>query len=413
MREQFSAFYKPDEAALANMWKSCVFVVDANVLLNLYRYQPKSRDDLLKVLEKVKERLWVPHQAAMEYQRNRLRVINDQRQSFGTVKTQIQESYHELDTRLKKLNLSGRHAQIDLVPFLAQTKKLFDRFESKLDELEQKQPGIHDHDQVRQQLDDLLGGVIGDAPDQGVVDDTAKEGRERYKHLMPPGYKDEAEKKNEFYTFDGVRYPAMFGDLILWRQIIAKAKDADGKPFILITDDQKEDWWLKVGGQTIGPQPELVSEIMREAKIAGFHMYNVARFLAFAPQMLDVQVKKSSIEDAQEISRQNAVKSRDTRWAASISLRFDSRIVESSSAVREVLRNVLPLGSSIVIFGHSGLIRIPEEVSGTEFATIAQAVKNTLPLVQAMLKVRKTGQSYKIVFDSTNDDTPDDEDPSN
>ena len=37
-------------------------MIDANVLLNLYRYNESPRDDLLEVLQKVGDRLWVPHQ---------------------------------------------------------------------------------------------------------------------------------------------------------------------------------------------------------------------------------------------------------------------------------------------------------------------------------------------------------------
>ena len=46
-------------------------VPDTNVLLNLYRYNAQARGDLLAVLDRLGERLWVPHQVLAEFWRNR------------------------------------------------------------------------------------------------------------------------------------------------------------------------------------------------------------------------------------------------------------------------------------------------------------------------------------------------------
>jgi hypothetical protein len=67
MRKGFSGYYRPDEKEFSVLWKKCLFILDANVLLNLYRYPKKARRDLVKVLTLVNDRLWIPHQAALEY----------------------------------------------------------------------------------------------------------------------------------------------------------------------------------------------------------------------------------------------------------------------------------------------------------------------------------------------------------
>ena len=54
-------------------------VPDANVLLNLYRYTDQARDDLLSVLERLGNQLWVPHQVLVEFWRNRDAVLRDPR----------------------------------------------------------------------------------------------------------------------------------------------------------------------------------------------------------------------------------------------------------------------------------------------------------------------------------------------
>jgi len=50
------------------LWDKATFVLDANVLLNLYRFPKGAAHDLLDVLERLSDRLWLPHQATVEYQ---------------------------------------------------------------------------------------------------------------------------------------------------------------------------------------------------------------------------------------------------------------------------------------------------------------------------------------------------------
>src|SRR4051812_32263128 len=77
MRSMFPGYYRPKAEEFAEKFKSCVFCFDTNVLLNLYRYTPESRDNLLKILrhEKIKDRIWLPHRVGFEYQRRRTDVL--------------------------------------------------------------------------------------------------------------------------------------------------------------------------------------------------------------------------------------------------------------------------------------------------------------------------------------------------
>jgi hypothetical protein len=80
----------PDENE--KLFEKCIFIFDANVLLNLYLYRSNASEDLLKILQRIAElgRLWLPFQAALEYQENRLGVIADQKKKFGQVKKFLQ-----------------------------------------------------------------------------------------------------------------------------------------------------------------------------------------------------------------------------------------------------------------------------------------------------------------------------------
>ncbi|MBE9467448.1 MAG: hypothetical protein IMY72_03885 [Bacteroidetes bacterium] len=62
---------------------------------------------------------------------------------------------------------------------------------------------------------------------------------------MPSGYQDSTKDKDDksSFTYDNIRYERQFGDLILWNQIINKAKENKIENVIFVTDDAK-----KIGG---------------------------------------------------------------------------------------------------------------------------------------------------------------------
>ncbi|MCA9922003.1 MAG: hypothetical protein KC421_06520, partial [Anaerolineales bacterium] len=91
MREHFSGFYPKNQVDISKIWAESIFVLDANVLLNMYRYSESVKENLLQVLSTISERLWIPHQAALEYQQNRLTVISEQLKKFSDVKKIIND----------------------------------------------------------------------------------------------------------------------------------------------------------------------------------------------------------------------------------------------------------------------------------------------------------------------------------
>jgi hypothetical protein len=45
MKKLFPGFYQPIEKEFQSLWKNCIFILDANVLLNLYRYPSEAKND--------------------------------------------------------------------------------------------------------------------------------------------------------------------------------------------------------------------------------------------------------------------------------------------------------------------------------------------------------------------------------
>jgi PIN like domain len=101
MRDQFSQFYAPNEDAIATAMKTGLVVPDANVLLNLYRFQSGARDQLFGALEKLSERLWIPYQVALEFHRNRLNVIAEQEAYFGKTEKELADAIEGLKAKFR------------------------------------------------------------------------------------------------------------------------------------------------------------------------------------------------------------------------------------------------------------------------------------------------------------------------
>lgn len=279
------------------------FVLDASAILNLYRYPKKARDDLVSVLKKISDRLWIPHQAALEYQRNRLKVVAEQKSRFAEARGAATSAVRELESYFSSLR--NRHALIDPEGLLEGVRTLVANFTEKLDELEKTQFDVQEDDPIRAELDSIFAGKIGAAPTAEAIAQICQDGARRFATNEPPGLMDEGKGKDgkAFYSYGGVKYEARFGDLILWEQLLRYAQGASIKSVIFITDDNKPDWWLKIdskGEKNIGPRPELIEEIRRRAGVEGFYMYGSAQFLQHAHHYLRTQVSEDTIADVRE-----------------------------------------------------------------------------------------------------------------
>lgn len=311
MKETLKGFYRPSDEEFQQLWKSCVFIFDTNSLLNLYRYPLEARDDLLSFLKRQAERVWIPYQVALEYQENRLSVIAEQAKRFQDVQSIVRKSIASLKGELDQLQLEKRHSAIKPATFLKKAEKLFEGFCKELEELKGNQPSVYDQDSIRDRLDVIFKGRIGAPPiDQAELDKIYDEGEARYKKEIPPGYIDPTKKKRlsskTEYVYGGLIYKRIYGDLILWKQIVKQAKeDNKFKAIIFVTDDNTEDWWWLVdsqGEKRIGPRPELIQEISTEAGVNYFYMYGSEQFLKYANEYLGAQVKQESIEQIHKVS---------------------------------------------------------------------------------------------------------------
>lgn len=281
MRASFPSHYiRKDEAFFAQLWANGHFVFDANMLLNFFRYSKETRADLYKLLmgASVRTRLWIPHHVALEYHRHVYSVRYEPIAACAELAEQLKKARN-------KLRADEHRARVD---------KLSAELEQLTGEARSRYLSSDEHEWFHK-IGELFDGKVGNSWDEKRLADVYKEGEERFKKRIPPGFADASNKSgNERY-----------GDLIVWKQII---EFATSKPpgIIFVTDDAKDDWWLRMGGQTIGPHPLLLEEIEREAPGIPFHMYSGEGFLEHARKRLHAELASNSVNEVARISHEQS-----------------------------------------------------------------------------------------------------------
>lgn len=290
MKEQFHGHFKPTQDEFKKLWDESIFAFDANILLNLYRYSETTRNELLKVISILNDRVWLPYQATEEYFRNRISTTGGQAKEYDKVQTTITEL-------LSNLGNKKRH------PFITDElfKDLEAIFEKVKAEFEINKKALNDRiysDEIQNKLAELFENKIGKSFNQNELDDIYKEGKLRYEAEIPPGFRD-GNKDNSGNLY------RKFGDLIIWNELISKSK-SENKSIIFVTDDKKDDWWLEYNGKTISPLPSLVQEF-KEKTSQSFYMYTADRFMQAATEFSTEKVEEDVIIELKEFRQQEEV----------------------------------------------------------------------------------------------------------
>jgi len=286
----FEGYRVVSEAELREALTSALVAVDANVMLNLYRYNSRTTADLLTIFEKLGERLIVPYQAMREFHRNRLKAIGNPEQATNEARNALDKSRsgaaRALDAWSKQVALDDAelrrlHAEVD---------KVFQSLQEAIDQaapdrVHPSTPAIEDP--VLNRLSELLEDKVLRRPDEKTWNALIAEGKQRVDNLVPPGYLD-AEK--------GDQHPeGAAGDFLVYIQACHEAKTRQ-LDLIIVTNDEKEDWWWRRGPDMIGPRQEMTKEFFDRAGHRLFLMR--ASDLLIRSQALDVEVNPDSARDA-------------------------------------------------------------------------------------------------------------------
>lgn len=309
MKGQFPQFDPGAKVDYKAIWETSLFVFDTNVLLNLYRYQASTRDQLLDILNKLSDRIWIPHHVALEFQRNRFTVLADQNKRFSEVQRVVSKAKDGLRSDLEELQLERRHSLIDPAPLVDGFDSLASEFLASLEKIQKDQQKLTDPDPLKDEIETLFNGRVGpEVVEQSEVDAIYGNAEKRYQMEIPPGYLDANKDKHgpAEYVHGGVNYKRKYGDFLIWHQLLSYAKEQEIKSVVFVTDDAKDDWWWKVksdGPKTLGPRPELRDEASRVGGITQFNMYKPEGFLTYSKEFLQSDISNEAIQEVRDVSR--------------------------------------------------------------------------------------------------------------
>ena len=282
MRTTIWEYLIPSPEEKEALWDNCVFVFDTNVLLNLYRYTSITRDTLLAAFDDLKERVWLPHQVAYEFGKDRCDVIYETVEKYKNIEKLEQDFISRLMTELR----------------LKADDKSVIQLQTSIDAWtdEQRKRNLW----VTQASDDKILNTVLSIFDKKVglpfspeeMNSISAEGKERYEKLIPPGFCDAKKEKS------GDENNA-YGDLIVWKQILAYSA-TNHIDIIYVTHDQKKDWWNISKGRTVGPRIELRKEFSEKTG-QNFYMYSMDSFLEQYSKHKGQKADQSVIEEVTQI----------------------------------------------------------------------------------------------------------------
>lgn len=304
--------YEESQHSVQEVWDDpeTIFVVDTNIFLNIYVFHQATRQAIYDALDKIKERLWSPHQVMLEFHKNRVSKIQESKKRLYTIESHINKFIKQFkfkDSELttcdnqygkwypsirEHLTVFQKNAQVVIKSQFEELEKSLE-VEAKMlrEELDgwKKQiiPSVTE-DSIYQKLCEFYSDdKIGEPFTQLELDALYKEGEWRFQHDMAPGYKDKG--KDEIYHHRGVIYQSKFGDLILYKQILEYCKAHHIKNVILISEDNKEDW---VDKDAKILRKEIRGEAYEVAGIQNFIMMNKDSLLAYSEIEKSPQVQE-------------------------------------------------------------------------------------------------------------------------
>lgn len=281
MKKKFKEFYPLTVDEYKLIWNQALIVFDTNLLLNFYRYSETTFQSFINVLNELDGKIWIPFQVAQEFHLNRLNVIENQIKIYSTYNDKLQELQNDLENKTKNPFISTH--------LLEETTNTFNNIRAELYHKQKYYENLINNDSILMTVTEIFNNKIGDPFSESELKSIYSEADNRYKYHIPPGYKDVHKKDNEKY-----------GDYILWKEILKKAEN-DKCHILFITDDIKEDWWIRSQGKTIGPNINLRREFY---EVTGqlFYMYRAFNFLEYAQKRIDNNIDSSVMEEVEKFT---------------------------------------------------------------------------------------------------------------
>ncbi|WP_157368675.1 PIN-like domain-containing protein [Zavarzinella formosa] len=320
MRDMFPGYVIPTEAEIIEAFKDAIISFDANILLDLHRLNHDMADKFVKTLKDLKGRLWLTHQAALEFMRNRLNVIQDQANIYDDLKTEFDKMVSPFQGKIR------RHSPFPLEKYQKRFEEISKEIEKDVAELKAKHiDQTHNH-AVFDAIDEIFKGQIGSKFTEEEHKKLIEDCKIRFEKEIPPGFKDAKKPEDRKY-----------GDAIMWLQLIAYAIEKK-KTVIFVLEDNKEDWWEKDKGRN-RPRPELIEEMHQRAGVRCF-IFKTEAFLTYASKFLKQNEPKELIDEVRAVGKQKAVLETEKRHSREEEFAWENRTLEKIASLKTQIESL-------------------------------------------------------------------------
>ena len=341
MRNLFSWKLAPSEADLAQLWETATFVFDTNFLLDLYRVSRPTLEDFFKILEHLKDRIWLPYQVADEFLSRREEVIDSEVASFAKALTLLEQwksDQHKFNSLRGGLMEVGKIVAAEVENLFDEQKNYLDAvdevektFREKINELANAHSSFDaDNDSILENILSIFDSKVGEPYDEPTLQSLYQEAEDRYKKLHPPGFRD----------VENNGYEQKYGNFILWKQILTFA-ERKSLPIIFVTGEKKPDWWIKKNGRIVAPHIELRREFQNYVK-QPFWMYQKQHFLEITRKQLMVEIAPRSIRETNAIADVESVDEDDEAIKQAIEQMRKTDYSALQKAMEQMRRTQMP-----------------------------------------------------------------------
>ncbi|MEW6028492.1 MAG: PIN-like domain-containing protein [Chloroflexota bacterium] len=276
------AVFTAQPKTLPEIKDDCIVVLDTNSLLVLYSIGKESLEQIKKTYQSLvkHKRLVIPGQVAREFAKNRA--------------TKLAELFQQLN---RKKNIApfrkGKYPLLESLPDYQESVGIEEELDKLLDAYKKAIGQVLEHIQAWT-WNDPVSLLYHDLFNKDTVFDPSfekgklkEELESRYLHQIPPGYKDASKD-------DGG-----IGDLLIWKTILELGA-TQKKNAILVSGEEKPDWWHKSEGQALYPRFELFDEYRRVSSGGSFHIVSFSKFLDLygASEEVVQEVRQTEIQES-------------------------------------------------------------------------------------------------------------------
>ena len=308
-KEEFYGFYREPFNKENMTSENTIIVFDTNSLLNVFRFTPEASKEYFEIIQSIQDKIYIPYLVALEFHFHKSETLLLNEINVTKFKNNFSKNWNKVKLEAAKTLFSSLSYRNDkdnkelntYLSNLLNSKELDieNKLVEKISSISKNQTNIFNA------LVEIMQSKTGKRYTQDTITEIEKEGEKRYKNEIPPGFND-ANKKLSI-SYNGIKYQQKFGDLIIWKDIINKAKEDRIKHVIFVTSDGKRDsktdlnYKVCVGNdgngkekyQIIGPRIELVEEMKNETG-ADFYLMDELEFMKqFSQEEVSSQVAKS------------------------------------------------------------------------------------------------------------------------